>query len=151
HGNEWLFVSFEGVVHPVDVSGTPLRAGETWPLLSDDEKNAGWRIGGGQHLAIHTPSGRLYVLMHKGGPDTHKDPGTEVWVYDVAAHRRLLRIPVLNPLVSFMSQQMTLARRGRAGRFADWLLAKMLPNTGVERILVTQDERPVLVASASLP
>jgi hypothetical protein len=27
----------------------------------------------------------------------------------------------------------------------------VLPNPGVERILVTQDERPVLVASASIP
>src|SRR5437667_141799 len=38
-----------------------------------------------------------------------------------------------------------------SGRFTRWLLASVLPNTGVERILVTQDEHPVLVASASLP
>src|SRR5205807_411975 len=38
-----------------------------------------------------------------------------------------------------------------SGRFTRWLLTRVLPNTGVERILVTQDEHPVLVASASLP
>ena len=30
--------------------------------------------------------------MHIGGADTHKDPGTEVWVYDVAGKKRTQRI-----------------------------------------------------------
>jgi hypothetical protein len=84
--------------------------------------------------------------MHRGGPDTHKEPGTEIWVYDVATHRRLQRIPVLNPLVSFIGLQ-----TGRSGSVGHWLLGKVLPNPGVERILVTQDAHPVLVASASIP
>ena len=37
-----------------------------------------------QHLAVHQKSGRLYSLMHQGGPDTHKEPGTELWIYDLA-------------------------------------------------------------------
>src|SRR5437667_423703 len=49
-GNEWLFVSFEGVVHPVDVSGEkPPRFGETWSLVDDEDRRASWRIGGSQH------------------------------------------------------------------------------------------------------
>ena len=144
-GNEWLFVSFEGVVHPVDVSGEKPRFGETWSLVDDEDRRASWRIGGSQHLAVHAASGRLYALMHQGGPDTHKEPGSEVWVYDLATRRRVQRIPVLNPLVSFIGQQ------AGSGRFTRWLLTRVLPNTGVERILVTQDEHPVLVASASLP
>jgi methylamine dehydrogenase heavy chain len=150
-GNEWLFVSFEGMIHPVDVGGETPRFGEKWSLVDEAERKQGWRIGGGQHLAVHAASGRLYTLMHEGGPDTHKEPGTEIWVYDLGTRRRVQRIPVLNPLVSFVGQQLALARRGRAGRFTGWLLARMLPNPGVERILVTQDERPVLVASASMP
>ncbi len=150
-GNEWLFVSFAGVVHPVDVSGETLRFGETWPLLDDEDREESWRIGGHQHLAVHAPSGRLYALMHRGGPDTHKAPGTEVWVYDVARRARVQRIPVMNPLASFVGQQLDLGHRGRMGRFTAWLLATTLPNPGVERIFVTQDEHPVLVASASLP
>src|SRR5881397_3213471 len=134
-GSEWLFVSFEGVMHPVDVSGEKPRFGETWSLVDDADRRASWRIGGGQHLAVHAASGRLYALMHQGGPDTHKAPGNEVWVFDLATRRRVQRIPVLNPLVSFIGQQ------AGSGRFTRWLLTSVLPNTGVERILVTQDER----------
>src|SRR2546426_718392 len=78
-------------------------------------------------------------------PVTHKEPGSEVGVYDLSTRRRVQRIPVLTPLVSFIGQQ------AGSGRFTRWLLTRVLPNTGVERILVTQDEHPVLVASASLP
>src|SRR5437867_1509615 len=63
-GNEWLFVSFEGVVHPVDVGGEKPRFGETWSLVDEADRRASWRIGGGQHLAVHTASARLYALMH---------------------------------------------------------------------------------------
>src|SRR5439155_1570647 len=66
-GNEWLFVSFEGVVHPVDMSGETPRFGETWSLVDDAGRRASWRIGGAQHLAVHAASGRLYALMHQGG------------------------------------------------------------------------------------
>ncbi|HYR96095.1 MAG TPA: amine dehydrogenase large subunit [Candidatus Binatus sp.] len=145
-GKEWLFASFDGVVHPVDVGGDALRFGETWSLVDDEDRRATWRIGGGQHLAVHAASGRLYALMHRGGPDTHKEPGTEVWVYDLATRRRVQRIPVLNPLVSFVGLQ-----TGRSAGFGRWLLTQVLPNPGVERILVTQDEHPVLVAGASVP
>jgi methylamine dehydrogenase heavy chain len=150
-GNEWLFVSFAGVVHPVDVSGEKPKFAETWSLVDDADRSAAWRIGGAQHLAVHGPSGRLYALMHQGGVDTHKDAGTEVWVYDLATRKRVQRIPVRNPFLSFLGDQMGLEKRGRSGRFAAWLLERTLPNPGVDRILVTQDERPLLVASASIP
>jgi methylamine dehydrogenase heavy chain len=150
-GNEWLFVSYEGQVHPVDVSAPQLRFGEPWSLVDDTDRAASWRIGGGQHLAVHAPSGRLYALMHQGGPDTHKSPGTEVWVYDLAGRRRVQRIAVTNPLLTFVGQQLALERRGRSGRFAAWFLARLLPHPGVERIAVTQDDKPVLVAGATMP
>lgn len=151
YGNEWLFVSYEGVVQPVDVGGATIRPGRQWPLFDDADRKARWRVGGPQHLAVHGPTGRLYVLVHQGEPDTHKDPGTEVWVYDAVTKRRLQRIPMLNPVASFVGQQMALANRGRTGAFMGWMLTRALPHTGVERILVTQDEKPVLVASASMP
>jgi hypothetical protein len=150
-GNEWLFVSFEGQVRAVDVSGPELRFAEPWSLVDDADRAASWRVGGGQHLAVHAASAKLYALMHQGGPDTHKNPGTEVWVYDLAARRRVQRIVVTNPLLSFVGQQLGLEKRGRSGRFAGWLLERMLPHPGVERIAVTQDDKPVLVAGASIP
>jgi methylamine dehydrogenase heavy chain len=148
-GNEWLFVSFGGVVHPLDVSGAKLGFGERWPLLDDTDRSASWRIGGAQHLAVHGASGKLYALVHQGGPDTHKDPGTEVWVYDLAGRKREQRIALLNPLVSFVRQQMSPASRSEG--FTTWLLTRVLPHTGIDRILVTQDDQPVLIASASMP
>lgn len=150
-GDEWLFVSFEGQIHPVDVSGPQIRFGERWSLVDDTDRAASWRVGGGQHLAVHVASGRLYALMHQGERDTHKNPGTEVWVYDVAARRRVQRIAIMNPLLSFMGQQLGLEKRGRSGRFAAWFLERVLPHSGVERIAVTQDEKPVLVAGAAMP
>ncbi len=144
-GNEWLFVSFGGMIHPVDVEGETLGFGEPWPLLDEADRRASWRIGGAQHLALHAGSGALYALMHQGKPDTHKEPGNEVWVYDLEARRRTKRIALRNPLVSFIGQQASL------GRVSRWVLDRVLPHPGVERVLVTQDDRPVLVASASIP
>ena len=150
-GNEWLFVSFEGVLHTVDVAGDAFRFPETWSLVDDADRSASWRVGGPQHLAVHAASGRLYVLMHQGPPDTHKEAGTEVWVFDLASHRRVQRIPVSNPLASFVGQQLEQTGRGRMSRLARWLIGKAAPNPGVERILVTADEHPLLIESASLP
>jgi methylamine dehydrogenase heavy chain len=31
------------------------------------------------------------VQMHKGGEGTHKSPGTEIWVFDLASHQRIGR------------------------------------------------------------
>ena len=146
-GDEWLFASFEGGVQAVDVSGAQLRFGERWSLLDDADRKASWRIGGAQHLAVHGPSGRLYALMHQGGPDTHKEAGTEIWVYDLAARRRVQRVPIVNPVASFVAQQAGIER----GSVSRWTLDKVLPVTGVDAIIVTQDEHPLLVAAASVP
>ena len=41
-------------------------------------------------------SGRLYSLMHQGGDDTHKDPGQDVWVYDLQTRRQVQKIKLKN-------------------------------------------------------
>jgi methylamine dehydrogenase heavy chain len=91
-GKTWLFATFAGSVVPIDVSGPMPRAGQTWSLLDDAAKKESWRPGGMQHLALHSASRRLYSLMHVGNEDSHKDPGTEVWVYDLTKSRRVQRI-----------------------------------------------------------
>ena len=91
-GDVWVFVSFNGNVYPVDVSGEKPKPGKTWSLLSDQERKESWRPGGIQHLAIHQGSGKLYSLMHQGGADTHKDPGQDVWVYDLKKQQQVLKI-----------------------------------------------------------
>jgi methylamine dehydrogenase heavy chain len=146
-GDRWLFVSFDGVVHPVDISGEAPRFEEGWSLTDEADRADNWRVGGAQHLAAHSGSNRLYALMHQGGADTHKDPGSEVWVYDLERRERVARIGVRNPVAGFLGQTLGV----EAGGFIDWLLQSLLPNPGVDRIQVTQGESPVLVTLAAFP
>jgi methylamine dehydrogenase heavy chain len=150
-GDTWLFVSFDGMIQPIEVGGETLAIGERWPLFDDADRDDDWRIGGAQHLAVHGPSGRLYALVHQGGPDTHKQPGTEIWVYDLASRARVQRIETLNPLLSFVSQQGGLGTDAVSARLVRWALGVSLPHTGVDNILVTQDEHPVLLAGGAMP
>lgn len=87
-GAEWLFVSFRGVVHPVEAAAE-LRFGKTWTLASDAERAAGWRPGGLQPYAAHAGTKRLFALMHKGGDGSHKDPGEVAWVFDVSQRAKV--------------------------------------------------------------
>src|SRR5215472_5623991 len=89
----YTFLSFLGEVHPVDMRGAQPMFGPTWSLVSASEKGR-WRPGATQVGAIHRGLGRLYVPMHQGGEGTHKDGGTEIWVFDTASHRRLARWPL---------------------------------------------------------
>ena len=86
-----FFVSYEGWVYPVQLSGKP-SVGERWKLQGEGEE--GWRPGGWQNAAYHAPSNRLFVLMHQGGPWTHKQAGEEVWVFDAASGERVHRLPL---------------------------------------------------------
>ena len=102
-GAHYFFVSFHGVVHGLDLSGDTPAVDEPWSLLSDADKRAGWRPGGWQEAAANQVLDRLYVVMHKGGEGTHKDPGPEVWVYDLASHRRIARIHMKTPVISVLT------------------------------------------------
>lgn len=144
-GDEWLFVSFAGVVHPVDVSGAAVRFGETWKLVADAD--AGWHVGGMQNLALHAASGRLYALMNQAAQGSHKAPGTEVWVFDVAKRERVQRIPLRGAAAAFVAEQAQV----EPGGAVDWLLQSLLPNEGMERIAVTQDAAPLLFAASGFP
>ena len=93
--SRWLFITFAGAALDVDnASGTPVP-GTRWKLTGTGEES--WRPGGLQPYAFHAPTSRLYVLMHQGGPGTHKHPGTEIWVFDVATRQRLARLPLEMP------------------------------------------------------
>ena len=89
----YAFVSFLGEVHEVDFSAAQPRFAPPWSLVTAAEKGT-WRPGAEQVGAIHRALGRLYVPMHKGSEGTHKDGGTEIWVFDLATHKRLERWPV---------------------------------------------------------
>jgi len=53
-----------------------------------------WRPGGQQLAAIHGALGRLYVPMHSGGEGSHKQGGSEIWVFDLKTHHRIARWPM---------------------------------------------------------
>jgi len=145
--DQWVFVSFEGMIHAVDVSGAEIRFAEPWSLFDDADRKASWRIGGNQHLAVHAATGRLYALVHQGAADTHKRSGRDVWVYDLASHKRVQQITLANPLAGLVRERMGFARGGTAS----WLLSAVLPNPGVDVIYVTQDDAPLLLATGVSP
>jgi methylamine dehydrogenase heavy chain len=99
-GNAWLFATFSGDVLPVEMTPQGLRAGARWSLLDEKDRAEKWLPGGLQHLALHAGTSRLYSLMHQGGAYSHKDPGHEVWVYDLTTKRRLQRIKLGDPATS---------------------------------------------------
>jgi len=94
----YLFFTYAGEAVEAGVKADRPALIARWPLQGAD--GAGWRPGGTQPMAYHTASGRLYVLMHKGGPNTQKEPGSEIWVYDVAKRTRLARLPLDHPASS---------------------------------------------------
>jgi methylamine dehydrogenase heavy chain len=90
----YAFLSFLGKVHEVDLTGAEPTFREPWPLTSAAEASAGWRPGGTQVGAIHRKLRRLYVPMHRGSEGTHKEGGTEIWVFDTTTRQRLARWPL---------------------------------------------------------
>jgi methylamine dehydrogenase heavy chain len=94
----WYFVSFSGQIYPVKANATRATLEPTWSLTTDDERKQGWRPGGLQQLAVDARA-HLYAIMHQGPLSTHKDPGKDVWVYDVTSHRRIKQF-VLGDLAS---------------------------------------------------
>jgi methylamine dehydrogenase heavy chain len=83
------FISYEGRVHPVNVSGDAPRFEPAWSLQDQEELAQEWRPGGWQLAALHHGQGLLFVLMHKGGKWTHKQAGEEVWIFDVTQKKRV--------------------------------------------------------------
>jgi methylamine dehydrogenase heavy chain len=87
-----FFDSYHGRLYTVDLSGDTARFEGDWPLVTDEDRKAGWRPGGWLSIAASEKGDKLYVLMHQGGEWTHKQPGKEVWVFDTAAKKRIGRI-----------------------------------------------------------
>ena len=99
------FVSYEGMVYPVNFAGATPKPGKAWSLLTDADKAENWRPGGWELLAYHPQSGRLYVQMHKGDKWTHKWAGEEVWVFDTTNGKRIGRIGLEEAALSVVVTQ----------------------------------------------
>ncbi len=92
------FPTFLGRIFPIDLNGAAPVIGEPWSLIGDED--GGWRPGGITVTATDS-SKHIYVLMHPDGYEgSHKDPGTEVWVFDPQQKRRVNRIALQLPAIT---------------------------------------------------
>jgi methylamine dehydrogenase heavy chain len=99
-GHVWYFVSFAGRIYPLEAGPNQAAMKPTWWLTSDAERKAGWRPGGIQQLAVDSRGSRLYAIMHRGGVETHKDPGKDVWVFDLSTRQRVQQFTLKNMATS---------------------------------------------------
>jgi methylamine dehydrogenase heavy chain len=149
----WYFVSFEGYLYSINVGDNldnpSAMFAKPWSLISEDQRNERWRIGGRQFFAIHNASQELYVLMHKGDVDTHKTGGTHLWKFDLATQEKISEHKLVSPGFTFS---------GVPTEFGtDWIwpfseLYNVLsgfsfqePHARPDAIVITQDEDPTLI------
>ncbi|HEX6137479.1 MAG TPA: amine dehydrogenase large subunit [Casimicrobiaceae bacterium] len=130
-GDRYFFVSFKGRVHTANVGGEVAQFEEPWSLVTAAEARQGWRPGGYQPLALHEASGRLYVAMHPQGTEgSHKNPAKEIWTFDLAAKKRIARVPGSNAIAIATSREAS---------------PKLYAIDGVKMALVVYDTVPKLV------
>jgi methylamine dehydrogenase heavy chain len=149
--DRWVFASFEGLIHEADFSGPEVHFAAPWSLFDEADRAASWRIGGAQHLAIHEASGRLYALVHQGGVDTHKEGGTELWVYDLDKRERLDRVELHSPGFTYLGVPMEFGQSWiwPFNRLYGWLVDASLSYVGVGNVTVTQGENPLLITGSN--
>jgi methylamine dehydrogenase heavy chain len=102
-GQGWM-LTYSGHIVPVQLGATAV-VGKPWsitlaaglPESGTGVQELAWRPGGGQLLAVHRKTRRLYVLMHPGNYWTQKADGTEVWVLDSDRHTLIRRIILDDP------------------------------------------------------
>ena len=91
-----LFISYTGIVYEAQL-GEHFRIVDHWSLqqaaqLAPATTSAlefTWRPGGSHFATYHRASGRLFVLMHVGTHWSHKQSGTQVWVFDTQRRQRI--------------------------------------------------------------
>jgi methylamine dehydrogenase heavy chain len=135
-GGVRYFPSLHGRVQPIDMKGEDVKILADWPLLSAADEQGHWRPSGWQLIASDEQK-LLYVLMqpdaHEG---THKDPATEVWVFNSATKARIKRL--------------RLVRRGSSIALTHGSEPLLLVQAG-ERLDVYEPHEGSLVRSLDLP
>lgn len=94
-GKTAWFVTYKGQIKAFDLSGIYAKAlPGTLSLGTAEGASPEWRPGGWQVISSDA-AGRLYVLMNPQGKEgSHKDGGTEVWVFEPAKKARIARFPL---------------------------------------------------------
>jgi len=96
-GGVRYFPSLHGRIQPIDMRTDEVKILPDWPLVPAADAGGNWRPSGWQLIGSDGEK-LLYVLMqpdaHEG---THKDPGTEVWVFNAATKSRIKRLRLVRP------------------------------------------------------
>lgn len=107
-----IFVTYTGLVHDVRLGATPqfakpwsIQAAAGFAPPSPDDRELAWRPGGNQALTLHRATNRLFVLMHPGGHWSHKEPGQEVWILDLAKQTLIKRYKLEKPVSNILITQ----------------------------------------------
>lgn len=94
----WLLLSHKGQAYNVTRDGSEIIIRRPWSIVSDEDIEEKWLPGAyNQVKTVHKDLGLLYVLMHQGEEYSHHESGKEIWVFDMAAQRRIARIELEVP------------------------------------------------------
>ncbi len=86
------FPTFLGQIQPIDLSQSKPKILPSWSLLSPAQLAKNWRPAGWQIGSAH-PDGFIYLLMQENGFNgSHKNGGSEVWVFNVSTKQRVSTI-----------------------------------------------------------
>lgn len=100
-GETYFFVTTDGVVKPVDVSGDKPKMLPSWSLTTDEERKKGWGTGGWQLMAVAPKLNRMYVLMHEEhSAGKWEDPSPFIWVYDLKTQKKIGTLEAPKPVWS---------------------------------------------------
>lgn len=153
-GKIWHFVSFQGFVYAIDstvedVGTISMQSIAPWSLLTNKEREEKWCVGGRQFVAVHEATQRLYVLMHQGEIDTHKEGGTDLWVYDLVSRQKIDATGLWSPGFTFSGVPTEFG--------ADWIwpfnqlynwlsvISFVEPHARPDSIVITQETQPTLL------
>jgi len=146
-GSRWIFVSFGGMVHTVDFTNKTPKVSPPWSIHGEKAGPSEWRPGGLQLVAVHAASERLFVVMHKGGPGSHKDAGPEIWSFDLSQKKQIGRIEPPSLSATFLGGMLGIS----TDSFSFTVLKWILPADTVHSIAISRDAAPVLfVRNAAL-
>jgi len=96
-GGVRYFPSLHGRIQPIDMRGDEVKILPDWRLLAAADEAGQWRPSGWQIVASDEQK-LLYVLMQQNAHEgTHKDPATEVWVYNTVTKTRVKRLRLARP------------------------------------------------------
>ncbi len=100
-GETYFFVTTDGMVKPVDVSGDKPKMLPSWSLTTDEERKKGWGTGGWQLMAVAPKLNRMYVLMHEEhSAGKWEDPSPFIWVYDLKTQKKIGTLEAPKPVWS---------------------------------------------------